>query len=42
MKKYRLKDGDKVNLGVHQLIYTDLRQAENANSSDSTATTKRA
>jgi len=40
VKKYRLKDGDKINLGIHQLIYTDLRQAEN--SGDSTATTKRA
>ena len=40
VKKYRLKDDDKINLGIHQLIYTDLRQAEN--SGDSTATTKRA
>lgn len=40
VKKYRLKDGDKINLGIHQLIYTDLRQVEH--SDDSTATSKRA
>lgn len=40
VKKYRLKDGVKINLGINQLIYTGLRQAEN--SDDSTATTKRA
>ncbi len=27
VKKYRLRDGDKVSLGVHELIYTDLREA---------------
>ncbi len=26
VKKYRLRDGDKVSLGVHELIYHDLRQ----------------
>ena len=28
VKKYRLRDGDVVSLGVHELIYTDLRQRE--------------
>lgn len=28
VKKYRLKDGDIISLGVHDLVYTDLRQAE--------------
>ena len=27
VKKYRLRDGDKISLGVHELIYHDLRQA---------------
>lgn len=27
IKKYRLRDGDVVSLGVHQLLYRDLRQA---------------
>jgi pSer/pThr/pTyr-binding forkhead associated (FHA) protein len=26
VKKYQLKDGDTVSLGVHQLVYTDLRK----------------
>lgn len=28
VKKYRLRDGDVVSLGVHELVYHDLRQAE--------------
>ena len=28
VKKYRLRDGDVVSLGVHELIYTDLRQRQ--------------
>jgi type II secretory pathway predicted ATPase ExeA len=28
IKKYRLRDGDVVSLGVHQLVYHDLRQRE--------------
>jgi general secretion pathway protein A len=28
IKKYRLRDGDVVSLGVHELVYHDLRQAE--------------
>lgn len=27
VKKYRLKDGDCVSLGIHELVYTDLRDA---------------
>ena len=27
VKKYRLKDGDVISMGVHELVYTDLRQA---------------
>ena len=30
VKKYRLRDGDIVSLGVHQLVYHDLREAEEA------------
>ena len=26
IKKYRLKDGDVISLGIHELVYTDLRQ----------------
>ena len=26
VKKYRLRDGDVVSLGVHELVYHDLRQ----------------
>ena len=28
IKKYRLRDGDVVSLGVHELVYTDLRLAQ--------------
>ena len=28
VKKYRLRDGDVVSLGVHELLYTDLRQRD--------------
>jgi general secretion pathway protein A len=31
VKKHRLKNGDIVTLGVHELVYTDLRQSESAN-----------
>ena len=30
VKKYRLRDGDVVSLGVHELVYRDLRQQEDA------------
>ena len=30
VKKYRLRDGDIVSLGVHELVYHDLRQQESA------------
>ena len=30
VKKYRLRDGDVVSLGVHELVYHDLRQQEEA------------
>jgi len=30
VKKYRLRDGDVVSLGVHELVYHDLRQREEA------------
>ncbi|MGI9248124.1 MAG: AAA family ATPase [Woeseiaceae bacterium] len=28
VKKYRLRDGDKISLGIHDLVYHDLRHAE--------------
>jgi type II secretory pathway predicted ATPase ExeA len=31
VKKHRLRDGDIVSLGVHELVYTDLREDESAN-----------
>ena len=31
VKKHRLKNGDVLTLGVHELVYTDLRQSESAN-----------
>jgi hypothetical protein len=31
IKKYRLRDGDVVTIGDHELIYTDLRKRESAN-----------
>ena len=31
VKKHLLKDGDIVSLGVHELVYTDLRMNESAN-----------
>jgi len=34
IKKHRLEDGDVVTLGVHELVYTDLRQHESANEED--------
>jgi len=40
VKKYALQDGDVVSLGIHELIYTDLRQA--ANDGDSSVSEKQA
>jgi len=37
VKKYRMKDGDAVSLGIHELTYTDLRSSENERSTDSMA-----
>ncbi|NIA27832.1 MAG: AAA family ATPase [Desulfobulbaceae bacterium] len=34
VKKYRLRSGDIVSLGVHELVYTDLRQSEAINDAD--------
>jgi type II secretory pathway predicted ATPase ExeA/pSer/pThr/pTyr-binding forkhead associated (FHA) protein len=34
VKKYRLRSGDIVSLGVHELVYTDLRQSEAVNDAD--------
>jgi len=34
VKKYRLRSGDIVSLGAHELIYTDLRQSETVNDAD--------
>jgi putative secretion ATPase (PEP-CTERM system associated) len=34
VKKHRLRSGDVVTLGVHELVYTDLRQQESANEED--------
>jgi len=34
VKKHRLRHGDVVSLGVHELMYTDLRQTESANEED--------
>jgi putative secretion ATPase (PEP-CTERM system associated) len=31
IKKHRLRDGDVVTLGVHELVYSDLRRSESAN-----------
>jgi len=36
IKKYRLQDGDVITLGVHELVYTNLRQRESANEEDIT------
>ena len=33
VKKYRLRDGDKISLGVHELTYHDLRQKSESDSS---------
>jgi general secretion pathway protein A len=37
VKKYRLRDGDSVSLGVHELIYHDLRKQNEFDSSETTA-----
>ena len=34
VKKHRLRDGDVVSLGVHELVYTDLRRRQPANEED--------
>ncbi len=34
IKKYRLQDGDAITIGIHELIYTDLRNRESANEED--------
>ena len=34
VKKYRLRSGDIVSLGVHELVYTDIRQSEAVNDAD--------
>lgn len=34
VKKYRLRDGDVVSLGVHELVYHDLRKTRNAGVAD--------
>jgi len=37
VKKYRLKDGDVISMGVHELVYTDLRQTGEASLTDQTS-----
>ena len=37
VKKYRLKDGDVIVLGIHKLVYTDLRQVEVSADEESSA-----
>jgi putative secretion ATPase (PEP-CTERM system associated) len=34
VKKHRLRNGDVISLGVHELVYTDLRQPQSANEDD--------
>jgi len=34
VKRHRLRDGDVITLGIHELVYTDLRQRESANEED--------
>jgi len=34
IKRHRLQDGDVITLGIHELVYTDLRQRESANEED--------
>ena len=41
VKKHRLKDGDVVSLGVHELVYTNLRQNESTNEEDITEQAQR-
>ena len=40
VKRYRLKDGEVISMGLHELVYTDLRNAE-APDSDDTADSER-
>jgi len=35
VKKYRLRDGDVISLGVHELVYQDLRESEKFDAQDS-------
>lgn len=35
VKRYRLKDGEVVSMGLHELLYTDLRKSEDSDSDDS-------
>jgi len=35
VKKYRLRNGDVISLGVHEIVYTDLRNADTAANADS-------
>ena len=37
VKKYRLRDGDKISLGIHELIYQDLRKADEFDGSETIA-----
>jgi hypothetical protein len=37
VKKYRLRDGDTISLGIHELIYHDLRTADEFDSSETIA-----
>ena len=37
LKKYRLQDGDIVSLGMHELVYTDLRSSEDGSNADENA-----
>ena len=37
VKKYRLRDGDVISLGVHELVYTDLRAGDAVNEDDDEA-----
>ena len=34
VKKYRLRDGDVISLGIHELVYSDLRLREEADNED--------
>ena len=40
VKKYHFQDGDTVTLGIHQLVYTDLREADDNDGEDSAISTQ--